>query len=304
MSSIKSNLTKDDLPHFLLLGSAGTGKTSTAYAMARTYFGADWSDHFHEFNASDERGIDFVRNEVKRLCEFKGKRFILLDEGDRITPEGQDAMRRIMENTHGTTIIIAGNSEHKIIDPIKSRCCIYKFKKLTPEIVERRIKEVIKQEGITFNVQTPKDREGIVDGLKALVEYADGDLRLALNTLEKIVGSNKLLSPAEVMMFRESGLSAKALDTALEGDFNTALQLLEDSYILHGQSGGSIIQDFYKRLKIMNHIDPQVRIKLFDRLAQTEGRIKVGSTPLVQLAGFLSFCYIAPHLKKEEVPNP
>jgi len=118
------------IPHFLFVGPAGVGKTTTAYLIAR-----ELKVPIIEFNASDERGIDTIRTKIKQLASIRGKRIILLDEADNMTADAQQALRRIMERTMGTIFILVGNTEYKIIDPIKSRCAIYRFKKLSDKDV-------------------------------------------------------------------------------------------------------------------------------------------------------------------------
>lgn len=301
ITQIKSILGKTELPHFLFIGPPGSGKTTTAECMAKLYFGEQWQNHYKEFNASDDRGINIVRTDIKQLTSYIGKRFIVLDEADHMTDDAQHALRRPIEKTSGATFIICANYEHKIIAPLKSRCAIFRFKKLPAEFVAKRLKEIMRLESIGFDARTEKDRQDISDGFNALVSYADGDLRLAINTLEKIIGSKKILTAAEVAMLKESNLAGAALETAVGGDFRKAQQLLEEAYIMKGLDASRCIMDMYNKINTIEGIDQQVRCRLYYELSKVEGKMKsVGGQPIVHLVGFLAYAWICPHLVKVE----
>lgn len=130
LSEIRNVLSRNETEHMLFSGPPGCGKTSTAECIARYKFGDKWRFHYREFNASDERGIDMVRNVLKRLAFIKGKRIIFLDEFN-LTEEAQEALRRPLELSKETMFIISTNNLHKVIEPIKSRCVLIKFKRLS-----------------------------------------------------------------------------------------------------------------------------------------------------------------------------
>ena len=290
--SIKKVLSRKALPHFLFIGPPGTGKTSAAICMARAKWGDQWRHHFREYNASDVRGIDDVRTCFKPISKHRGERFILLDEADRMTIDAQHAMRRVLENTPSTIFIWSGNQGWKIIDAIKSRCAIYRFRRLSDEAIARRLLQVIRAEGIKVDLKNPDIRKG----LTLLVSDSRGDMRWALNTLEKLIGENKDIAVESVLMLRRPQLAVDAMMMALAGDFQSGKELLEDAFITSGFSHEEIIEELYAGLeKVENE---QVRARLYRELGEVEGRCHYGSLPLIQLVSFISYCWIAPRLMR------
>lgn len=154
---LKSYVLSRNLPHLLLSGPPGVGKTASAVCIARELFGEAWTNNFTELNASDERGIDVVRNKIKNFArtaplgeaEFK---IIFLDEADALTSDAQSALRRTMEKYTATCrFILSCNYSSKIIEPIQSRCAVYRFKPISSEAIGERIRYIVKAEGYLFS---------------------------------------------------------------------------------------------------------------------------------------------------------
>ena len=141
-----------NIPHLLFAGPAGTGKSSLALIIVKELYGSNWKENYLELNASDERGINIVREKVKNFARTKSIgnvpfKIIFLDEADALTPEAQQALRRTMENYSSTCrFILSCNYSSKIIDPIQSRCSIFRFKLLEKKDIEKYILDISKRE--------------------------------------------------------------------------------------------------------------------------------------------------------------
>ncbi|MBA0808420.1 hypothetical protein Gohar_024160, partial [Gossypium harknessii] len=182
--------SENRLPHLLLYGPPGTGKTSTILAVARKLYGSQYRNMILELNASDDRGIDVVRQQIQDFASTQSFSFgakssvklILLDEADAMTKDAQFALRRVIEKyTKNTRFALICNHVNKIIPALQSRCTRFRFAPLDPIHVTERLKHVIQAE-----------RLDVPDcGLAALVRLSNGDMRKALNILQVF----KLLIP-------------------------------------------------------------------------------------------------------------
>ncbi|PKG33615.1 replication factor C small subunit, partial [Methanoregula sp.] len=177
---LSSYVRSGNLPHLLFTGSAGVGKTTAAVTLAREFFRDSWQMNFRELNASDERGIDVVRNQIKQFARttplgdatFK---ILFLDEADALTTDAQAALRRTMESYAQTCrFILSCNYSSKIIDPIQSRCAIYRFKPLSPAAIREEIRRIAHRESLNIRP----------DAMEAIVYIAQGDMRKAINALQ------------------------------------------------------------------------------------------------------------------------
>jgi replication factor C small subunit len=268
--------------HMLFVGPPGCGKTSTAYALAN-----ELGIPIHEYNASDERGINVIRDKIKRVAFTLGEKIILLDEADNMTDDAQHALRRIMERAEraGTIFILTANEEWRIIEPIKSRCAIFRFRKLTEEEVLRVLLNVLKGEGVD-----PKAIVTAKEALMFLVRYVDGDLRQALNILETLVTSGKTLTVENIKMLAPPKIASRVLSLALEGKVEEAIKTMEDLYISNKLDNKETIDDLYRAIKSLD-VNPLVKLRLYERLAETERGIKIGCNPIIQFSGFLASAY-------------
>ena len=264
------------LPHMLFFGPPGCGKTSTAHALAN-----ELKVPIIELNASDERGITTIRSKIKRLAQTAGYRIILLDECDQMTEEAQHALRRIMEKTH-TTFILTANEDWKIIDPIKSRCVNFRFNKLSYQDMAKIIVKILRSEGVEVKL-TPE----VGEALTLLLDYTNGDMRRTLNLLETMITSTKGLTVETVKALIPPSLAQEALELATRGDWEKALKKLEDAYIQSKLEPQITIENLYKAIAKLE-VPIHVKLRLYDKLAETERGIKVGCNPLIQLAGFLA----------------
>ena len=181
IDSIRKYVKKNDIiPHMIFEGPPGTGKTSLAYIIGKQFFKDGLDGSFLNLNASDDRGIDVVRNKIKQFAQtqsFYKFKIIFLDEASEITKDAQNALRRMMEQYHkNCRFILSANYPEKIIQPIKSRCKIFTFKRISEEALKELVKRIAKEEDIKL-----KKKQGSL-----IVKESDGDARRALHLLEAI----------------------------------------------------------------------------------------------------------------------
>jgi replication factor C small subunit len=280
------------IPHMLFVGQSGVGKTTVAKIISEKT-GLD----IHEFNASDDRTLTFVREEVKKLASFVGRRIILLDEADMLEWRAQPALRRIMERTEAIFILTA-NDEWRIIDAIKSRCAIYRFKPLKPEDIQKKIVEIVRKEGIAIGSQSQEERQAIQKGLKLLVQISEGDLRLALNYLETVVNSgNEITATSIATLSGAHSLFLVALTQALDGNFDGAQVSIEKAFAEGGFDPNLSFKMIYREIPKLD-IEKELKIRLFSKLGEVEANSKRGSDPIIQLISFIAYVWLLPYLTK------
>ena len=183
INSLKKTLFNKNIPHLIFFGPAGCGKTSTIIALAKELFKKEYSNRVIELNASDERGINVVREKIKIYAkqtitnkdDIPSWKLIILDEADTMTSDSQCALRRIMEEySKITRFCIIGNYCNKIIDPIVSRCALFRFKPINQEHILKKLKYICNQE--KFNISE--------EILNKIIKISRGDLRKAINLLQ------------------------------------------------------------------------------------------------------------------------
>jgi len=286
-----NNLIKNpnEIPHLLFAGPAGVGKTTTALCIARELLGEDWQRDTLELNASDERGIKMVRERVKEFAAVitlttdnskKGIpfRIIILDEADEMTPDAQTALRRIIEDSSKTTrFIIICNYLSQIIEPIQSRCVVFRFTRLTEENIVNHLKMICEKEGVKFEEKA----------LEQIYDATSGDLRHSINILQAAAGMGSV-SLANVIS--SIGLSGKAkvrdvIRLALMGKFNDArLKLLELTHV-YGMSESDFLKYANQEAYDMKLDRPDEFAAL---MAEYDFRLTTGAHPEIQLAALLA----------------
>jgi replication factor C small subunit len=280
-----------NIPHLMFAGPAGTGKSTLALIVVKALFGAEWKSNYLELNASDERGINVVREKVKNFARTKSLgavpfKVIFLDEADALTPEAQQALRRTMENYAATCrFIMSCNYSSKIIDPIQSRCAIFRFKLLEKKDIERVISMISQKENLTI---APEATEILYEG-------AEGDCRRAINILQ----STAAISPTITLDLVQTIISnAKpkdikiVLDYAIAGDFQRAREKLLDVMLKESISGQDVIKAIQKEIWNLP-VEPTIKVKLTEKTGEAEFRITEGSDPFIQLQALLASFVLA-----------
>jgi replication factor C small subunit len=283
---LSSYVKSGNLPHLLFTGSAGVGKTTAAVTLAREFFGDSWQMNFRELNASDERGIDVVRNQIKEFARTRPAgdaafKILFLDEADALTTDAQAALRRTMESYAKTCrFILSCNYSSKIIDPIQSRCAIYRFRPLSPQAVKEEIARIAAKENLAV---TP-------EAMDAMVYIAQGDMRKAINALQ---GAAILCTTIEAPMVYAITSNARPeeieelLTLALSGDFDGAETLLSRLLRERGIAPNELINQCYRAL-IKKEMERALKVELIDALGETDFRLSEGASSDIQMEALIA----------------
>jgi len=288
---VEAFVKEKNMPHLLFSGPAGVGKTSLSLVIARQLFGDSWHNNFLELNASDERGIDVIRVKVKDFARTRAIgdvpfKIIYLDECDALTREAQQALRRTMENyTQTCRFILSANYSSKIIDPIQSRCAIFRFKPLPKEDISKLIKKIAKSEDLSIDDKS----------VEALYHISEGDCRRVENILQSAAAISKKVNE-EIIYSLASVARPKevkdVLELALKNKFIDAREKLLDVMLNYGLSGLDVIKQVQKELYNLD-IDGRSKMLLIEKCGEAEFRLTEGSDEFVQLEAFLASVTLA-----------
>lgn len=283
---VKAFVEQQNLPHLLFAGPAGVGKSSLALVIAKKLFENQWHQNFLELNASDTRGIDIIRVNVKDFARTRSIgsvpfKIIFLDEADALTREAQQALRRTMENyTQTCRFILSANYSSKIIEPIQSRCVVFRFKQLEKKDIMEIIEKISKYEKLKID---EKARE-------ALYEICEGDCRRLENILQSCAAIanhitedfvHSMASVAKPKEIRE------VLELALSNKFIDARNKLLSLMLNYGLAGIDIIKQIQQEILELN-ISNKSKMLLIEKCGEIEFRMTEGSDEFVQLEALLS----------------
>jgi replication factor C small subunit len=283
---LKSFVKARNVPHCILAGPPGTGKTTSALCLSRDLYGDAYREHTMELNASDERGIDVVRETVKTFARVKSIgeipfKIMILDEADNMTSDAQQALRRTMERYTGTCrFIMCANYSGKIIEPIQSRCAPFRFSYLPRKEQDAYLNQIAEKEKIKLTV----------DGLDAIFEVCGGDLRKAINTLQAATSLEKPVDAKVVYSIAGKASPAdvqKMLKTAMDGNFIESRKQLRDMIQKYGVAGSDIIRQIHSEI-FRTEIPEPWRIKLAGIIGEVDYRLVEGADEEVQLSALLA----------------
>ena len=273
ITRLEKYVGEGSMPNLMFTGPAGVGKTTTALALSKSILGEYWRNNFLELNASDARGIDTVRDRIKNFCRLK-------PVGD-----AQHALRREMEMyTKTASFILSCNYSSKIIDPIQSRCAIFRFAPVKGEEIAERLKFICENEGFDADDK----------GIETIVYFAEGDMRKAVNVLQAAASEGEAItedSVYEVVSKAKPQEIANMINKALMGDFLGARTLLRETMVLQGTSGEDMVTQIYQEVSkrvVEGKMEPDFYIELIESIADCDFRIREGANPRIQLEALLT----------------
>ncbi|WP_321422267.1 replication factor C small subunit [uncultured Methanobacterium sp.] len=286
---LKQYINEANMPNLMFTGPAGVGKTTTAIALAKAMLGEYWKQNFLELNASDARGIETVRKDIKSFCRLKAVgspfRIIFLDEVDNMTKDAQHALRREMEMyTKTSSFILSCNYSSKIIDPIQSRCAIFRFAPIKGHQVIERLEIIAKAENVNYAPGT----------LESIVYFAEGDMRRAVNILQSTASMGEEITEEivhDVVSKAKPKDVRRIVNLALDGDFMGARDLLREVMVVQGTSGEDMVTQVYQevsRMAMDDLISSEDYIKLVEHIGEYDFRIREGANPRIQLEALLT----------------
>jgi replication factor C small subunit len=288
VSRLKNFVKERNLPHLLFVGPAGIGKTTSILALARDLYGSGYRNYILELNASDERGIDVIREKVKNFARTAAIasevpfKILIMDEADSLTSAAQHALRRTMEiYTRTCRFCLIGNYSENIIEPIQSRCSVFRFSPLSEVDAKGWIKTIASKEDVKL----------LEEGLEAIYEASKGDLRKATNLLQAAAATQEgMVDDVAIysILGRVSpGKVREILNLGLKGEFLEAREALRALLIDEGLAADDIIRIIYSEVLRLG-IPERWKVRLSDTIGEIDYRLTQGARPEIQLSALIA----------------
>jgi replication factor C small subunit len=282
---IKAFVKDNNIPHMLFVGPAGCGKTTVALALSHELYGKNWRANVLEMNASDERRLEDVRGKIKDFARIKpienSFKILILDEADNLTPDSQQALRRIIEDFSSVTrFVLVCNYSSKIIEPIQSRTVVFRFKSLIETDVKKFVERIAEGEKLKITE----------DAINAIVYLSEGDLRKVANLLQaSAILGEKITEDIvyDVASQAKPDDVKKMLETVLKGKFGDARQMLQEMLLKKGLSGEDIVREIHRQIYSLD-IPEEAKVQLIEKTGEYEFRLNMGSSDLIQLESLLA----------------
>jgi replication factor C small subunit len=283
---LRSFVRSRNVPHCIFAGPPGTGKTTAAVCLSRDLYGDAFREHIMELNASDERGINVVRETVKTFARVKSIgeipfKIMILDEADNMTSDAQQALRRTMERyTETCRFVMCANYSGKLIEPIQSRCAPFRFTYLPREEHDRYLRQIAQKEKVKVSDE----------GLDAIFEVCGGDLRRAINTLQAAASLEKPVDAKVVYSITGRASPAdvqKMIKTAVDGNFVEARKQLREMIQKYGVAGSDIVRQIHSEI-FRSDVPEHWKIKLAGIVGEADFRLVEGADEEVQLSALLA----------------